>query len=394
MRGAAPRPPVALVTYSTKPRGGVVHTLHLAEALERAGQPVHVFALGDPGAGFFRPVRVPHTIIPAPPQAPLLEERVSRSVDALFAGLSSEAADRFPILHVQDCIAARAATRIRDEGADVRVIRTVHHVDDFTTEALIECQRRSILDPDLLLVVSQYWRRLLRNEYGVDAAVVTNGVDHERFARPARFDGAAMRARVKAEGRFLFLTVGGIEPRKNSLAIVEALARLRESVSPSPRLAIVGAHSFQDHTWYLEMVLARAEKLGLEIGTDLTQLGMVPDAELPDWYHAADAFVFPSVREGWGIAVLEAMSAGLPVIASDIPVFREYLQDGRGALLVPPDDRDALTTAMARLATDPQVRASLGREAPGLAARFTWQSCARRHMELYRAGLVDAAAGA
>ena len=57
--------PTALVTYSVKPRGGVVHTLHLAEALHEAGYPVRVVALGDPGAGFFRPVRAPCTIVPA-----------------------------------------------------------------------------------------------------------------------------------------------------------------------------------------------------------------------------------------------------------------------------------------------------------------------------------------
>ena len=64
--GARTVPRIALVTYSTKPRGGVVHCLELAEALYRAGCPVHVFALGDPAAGFFRPTAVPHTIFPAP----------------------------------------------------------------------------------------------------------------------------------------------------------------------------------------------------------------------------------------------------------------------------------------------------------------------------------------
>jgi len=79
-------PPVALLTYSVKPRGGVVHTLHLAEALHEAGYPVRVVALGDPAEGFFRPVRAPFTIVPAPPHLPTLEERVFASVDALAAG--------------------------------------------------------------------------------------------------------------------------------------------------------------------------------------------------------------------------------------------------------------------------------------------------------------------
>ena len=112
--------PVALVTYSVKPRGGVVHTLHLAEALHQAGYPVRVVALGNPGAGFFRPVRAPCTIVPAPPHLPTLEERVFASVDALEAGLAEVAGD-YPILHTQDCISARAACRARgDTSAGAR----------------------------------------------------------------------------------------------------------------------------------------------------------------------------------------------------------------------------------------------------------------------------------
>lgn len=80
--------PVGLVTYSVKPRGGAVHTVHLAEALHAAGYPVRVIALGDPGVGFFRPVRAPVTIIPAPPPLPTLEERVFASVAALAEGLA------------------------------------------------------------------------------------------------------------------------------------------------------------------------------------------------------------------------------------------------------------------------------------------------------------------
>ena len=103
-------------------------------------------------------------------------------------------------------------------------------------------------------------------------------------------------------------------------------------------LAVVGGHSFQDYRAYRDAALAGLPELGLELGRDVVLLGTVSDDELPAWYRAADAFAFPSVKEGWGLAVLEALSAGLPVVASDIPVFREYLTDGRDALLVPPAD--------------------------------------------------------
>ena len=105
-----PEFPVVLATYSTKPRGGVVHTLELAAALQHIGEPVHLVSLGDPEEGFFRPTPVPATIFPAPLPAPTLEERVAAAVDALAAGLEGMA--QVPcIVHTQDCIAARAACR-------------------------------------------------------------------------------------------------------------------------------------------------------------------------------------------------------------------------------------------------------------------------------------------
>ena len=95
-------------------------------------------------------------------------------------------------------------------------------------------------------------------------------------------------------------------------------------------LAVVGGHSFQDYRAYRDRVLASLPGLGLRLDDDVVLLGTVPDAELPAWYAAADVLAFPSTKEGWGLAVLEAMSAGLPVVASDLPVFREYLHPGPG----------------------------------------------------------------
>jgi glycosyltransferase involved in cell wall biosynthesis len=211
----------------------------------------------------------------------------------------------------------------------------VHHIDDFTTAALIDCQRQAVLEPDAVFVVSEVWRRTLRAEFGVDAQVVHNGVDGARFAPipPSRRD--EFRARVGADGRFLFLAVGGVEPRKGSIHLFEALARLTERMSPSPVLAVIGGQSFQDYEQYRTSALDRAERLGLTLGCDVILLGTVPDADMPAWYRSADALAFPSVKEGFGLAVLEAMSAELPVVASDLPVFREYLVPDRDALMPP-----------------------------------------------------------
>ncbi|GAB3201155.1 MSMEG_0565 family glycosyltransferase [Nocardioides hungaricus] len=379
---------VALTTYSVKPRGGVVHTLELAEALQAAGVDVTVVALSDGGRTFFRPVDVPVHLVEAPAPAETLEERVFQSIATLTEGLRG-IGDRFDIVHSQDCISARAAARVRDEGAPFRVLRTVHHVDDFTTPALVDCQRRAILEPDGVLVVSRLWQRLLRADPGVEASIVTNGVRTARFgARLADDERAELRQRVGAEGRFLLLTVGGIEPRKGTVHLVDALARLKAAHRAPPVLAIVGGHSFQDYRAYREAVLGSLEGNGLRLGEDVVLLGTVPDAELPRWFAAADGFAFPSMKEGWGLVVLEAMAAGLPVVTSDIEVFHEFLADEEDVLMTRAGDPESLARGLARLIDDEPARRRLAARGPMLAAAYSWERTAAQHLELYRRSLA------
>ena len=380
------QPRVALVSYSTKPRGGVVHTLSLAEALVEEGVNVRVVSLGDPAEGFFREVHAPYTLIGTPAPGETLEERVFASIDALEEGLTSLAAD-VDIFHAQDCISARAASRVRDSGADVRVVRTVHHVDDFTTQALVHCQRQAILEPDQLVVVSNDWRRRLAADYGVDAVVIHNGVDADRFPPVDALRAAALRQEYGLADRFVFLAVGGIEPRKGSVFLLQAMGTLMAQVSPAPALVVVGGHSFQDYESYREGALDQLPTLGLELGRDVVLAGTVSDERLHEWYRTADALAFPSVNEGWGLAVLEAMSADLPVVTSDIAVFREYLTHRKTALLTRTADAESLAAGMRQIMVDGALRQSLVAAARDLLPAYSWQRAAAQHRRLY-AGLL------
>lgn len=374
---------IAIATYSVKPRGGAVHSVELAEALAAEGVDVTLVALGDPAEGFFRPADVPVRIIDAPPRADTLTERVFSHIDAMTVGLA-ELGDRFDIVHTQDCISARAAARVRDDGAPFRLLRTVHHIDDFTTPALIECQDAAIREPDRVLVVSEPWRRRLLEDYGVEAAVVTNGVRVERFAAvcpPAEIE--RLRARAGAGRRHMFLTVGGIEPRKGSRYLVEALGMLKASPGPAAMLAVVGGHSFQDYRAYRDEVLGSLDGHGLRLGDDVVLVGTVPDDELPWWFSAADSFVFPSISEGWGLVVLEALAAGLPVVASDIEVFRSFLTHDIDAVLTAAADPASLATGMARVRDDPDLVQRLRAAGAATARRYSWAASARQHIEIY-----------
>jgi len=112
-------------------------------------------------------------------------------------------------------------------------------------------------------------------------------------------------------------------------------------------------------------------------------LGSLPCSEFERLYRAADLFAFPSAVEGFGLAALEALASGLPVAASDLDVFRTFLEDGRSALLVPVGDSGALASALARLARDSAARERLRREGLQVAARFSWDAAAVEHERVY-----------
>jgi glycosyltransferase involved in cell wall biosynthesis len=110
----------------------------------------------------------------------------------------------------------------------------------------------------------------------------------------------------------------------------------------------------------------------------------VPDADIPALYHAADVLAFPSVKEGWGLVVLEALASGLPVLASDLPTFREYLRDGDNAMLVNPTDEEALTESLYRLATDDRLRDTLVQGGFPIVKKYSWQNTALAHEHYYQ----------
>jgi len=113
-------------------------------------------------------------------------------------------------------------------------------------------------------------------------------------------------------------------------------------------------------------------------------VGTVSPAELERHYRAADLFAFPSNKEGFGLVALEALAAGLPVVATELDVFLTFLADGENALLTPAGDGGALGLALARLARDPALRARLVAGGRRVAAAYAWDTAAAAHEDAYR----------
>jgi glycosyltransferase-like protein len=382
---------VALLTYSTKPRGGVVHTLAVAEALAARGHAVEVLALGPAGARFFREPRVPARVFPYEGPDRPIEAKVLAMIDAYARSLAPEVGS-FDVVHAQDCLSASALGFVADARPLPPFLRTVHHVDDFRSPVLVECQRRSLLVPDRLLVVSRYWRTRLRRELGVDAEVVPNGVDLERFHPPAPSERERARARFGLGPGPLVLTVGGIEPRKGSLRLLDGFAAARAALEPAPpQLVIAGGETLFDYLDYRRRFLARLGELGLEGAVRI--LGPVDDEAMPALYQAADAFALASTREGFGLAALEAQASGLPAVLSNLEVFGEFAVDGDSALVARADDPAAFGGALVRALHDEPLRERLRAGGREVAARFGWAASAAAHERVYRES-VAARAGA
>ena len=376
---------VAMLTYSVRPRGGVVHAIAVAEALAARGHGVELFAVGPPGAAFFRAPAVPATVVPHEPPEGDFDAKIASTIATYREGLRPILRDGgFDVVHAQDCISANAALGLRDEGVIDAVIRTVHHVDDFRSPSLVACQIRSIAEPDHVVCVSPPWIARVRDEFGVESGLVGNGVDTDRY-RPPRDAGERRAAReaVGLDGRLAILTVGGIEPRKGSLTLLEAFARAREPLADrDPVLVIAGGATLFDYRDEIGRFHDRAAELGLN--GDLRVLGPVEDAELEALYRAADVFALPSTKEGFGLAVLEALAARVPAVVSDLDVFRGFLADGDSALLAPAGDPDALAGALVRVARDPALADRLRHGGRAVAGRHTWARVAETHEAVYR----------
>jgi glycosyltransferase involved in cell wall biosynthesis len=224
---------------------------------------------------------------------------------------------------------------------------------------------------DLIIAVSPSAHAMLKS-LGVDAPIeiIPNGVDLEHFARAVPASKPDLNLPPDA---FVLMYVGRLGPEKNLLGLVEAFAQTARHV-PNAVLALVGDGP---HTPQL-----RERIVELEIGHRVHFLGMRPNAHIPAVLGAADAFVTASVTEGHPMTIIEALAAGRPVVAFDVPGIRETVIDGENGLLAEIDNR-ALAAHMTRLAANPELTARLSAGALRTAQQYSMDITTRRILDHY-----------
>lgn len=188
--------------------------------------------------------------------------------------------------------------------------------------------------------------------------VVLPGVDDVFYPRPAS-EVEAFRRQHHLPERFV-LHVGTLQPRKNIPTLIKAMARMRRSDLP---LVLVGGKG-----WFYDEIFAQVERLGLQERVRFA--GYVPDEALPLWYNAASLLVFPSIYEGFGIPIIEAMACGTPVIAADTSAVPEAAGDA--ALLFPPENVDALVSQTLAVLDNREQAATMRQRGLEQAAKFSW----------------------
>ncbi len=363
----------------TVPGGIQRHILALDRAFRRAGHQVTMIAPCSTNGERAEPlppnlIPISGTVLPLPTSGSqvrvVLSPRLARQVRQIMAQ------KRFDVVHLHEplmpvvCLLALYYARscpttlavgtfhaYRDENIGYEYARPIFH--------------RLMNRLEGRIAVSEAARDTVARYFPGTYRLIPNGVDLSLFGRMdlepiARF----------ADGRPNILFAGRLEKRKGFNHLLRAFEQVKRAV-PAARLIAVGAFNAEQS----EPFVRWAEENRLE---DVHFVGRVSDEELARYYRTADLVCAPSTGfESFGLVLLEAMAAGCPVVASDIPGYREVVRDGVEGLLVPPGDEGGLAAAVLRLLTDEALRRRLSERGRVRAGFFSWERVAGQILDYY-----------
>jgi glycosyltransferase involved in cell wall biosynthesis len=259
---------------------------------------------------------------------------------------------------------------------DTSFVRYPELFPAFQRTYLRQQTRRSAKHARRLITISEAGKQDLHHYFGTPLDkidVVLPGVDSQ-FRPLAEAEIERFRQRNDLMNQFI-LHVGTLQPRKNIPMLLRALANLRDRPVD---LILVGAKG-----WFYDEIFSEVERLGLRNRVHFP--GYVEDAALPFWYNAAKVLVFPSVYEGFGMPIVEAMACGTPVIAAHTSSIPEA--GGNAALYFEPQDTEALTNHIATLLEDEVVSSKMSRDGIIHARGFSWQSAGQKTALVYAKAL-------
>jgi glycosyltransferase involved in cell wall biosynthesis len=283
-------------------------------------------------------------------------------------GLLSRGWRRAAVFHgLNQRLPAIARQRMVVTFHDLFVLSGEYSTAEFRARFVTQA-REAAARADLILTVSAFTKSQVTGFLGVEPKKVR--VVHHGIRRLPLTPGSNARQRER-----IILHVGAIQKRKNISRLVQAF----EAVDPSWRLVLAGSNGYGS-----EEILAR---IGSSAARDRVLVtGYIPAAELAGWYLRASIFAFPSLDEGFGMPVLEAMAAGVPVLTSNRSALPEVAGDA--ALLVNPEETGALADALRELTNNEELRSGLSRRGRARAQLFSWEKAVQDTWEAYQNLLV------
>jgi glycosyltransferase involved in cell wall biosynthesis len=266
-----------------------------------------------------------------------------------------------------------------------RLIYTLYDISMFTNPELFPLAirtrlqvlvRRAVKRAEYLLTISHFSKQEIVRHMQVpeDRVIVTHLGVETNWSRME--DGQPLRAKLTEygiQGPYI-LHVGRLQARKNLVRLVTAFGRLRKTAGIPHKLVLVGRES-----WEAAEIFETIRKLGLE--EEVIHVGYAPRQDLPYFYSGADAVAFPSLYEGFGIPVVEAMSVGTPVVTSSTTSLPEVAGDA--AELVDPHSADSISEGLERVLTDEGRRRVLRERGLLRASQFSWRNTALQTLKIY-----------
>jgi phosphatidyl-myo-inositol alpha-mannosyltransferase len=351
--------------YDWEAPGGVqVHVRQLAAELRTRGYLTTILAPGsrpseDAGVRIVgRPVRVPYRGTVAP---------ISFSPGAWRRIRSAMRSFDPDLIHAHEPLTP-STSMLAVLAAEAPVVATFHasldrsRLMELAGPALRQVSGRI----DAAVAVSDTAASFVRRVVRVPLEIVPNGVDVRAFSDPGRpVEGLPAGPKI--------LWVNRLDPQKGFEIMLRAFEQIASEVG-EVHLLVAGDGR--------DRVLLRS--LPGDLRSRILRLGTVAHEALPRYHAAADVFVSPATgQESFGIVLVEAMAAGVPVVASDIEGYREVVHDGVDGLLVPPNDPNALAAAIRRVLSEPELAAALKAAGRSRAQAFSWQAVAPRLEAVY-----------
>jgi D-inositol-3-phosphate glycosyltransferase len=399
-----------LATLGGKDTGGMnVYVRDLTRELGRMGIHVDVFTRSQDE-------HVPHVVhelgfgnrvvhVPAGPETPKAKSEITNYLPEFAEGVKQFAAEKgitYDVIHSHYWMSGLAAEMLSDAWGGTPIVHMFHTLGEMKNRVAradseragadrLEGERRVLRRVDKIVVATLAEKTQLRFLYRAnDRKMVTipPGVDTSHFY-PIPADEAKQFIGLEPEDRMV-LFVGRIEPLKGVDTLIHAMSCLHLNGLHRPvHLAIIGGdpdalpENMTDE-------MARLQKLCDELCVEgmVVFLGKRGQDTLPYYYSAAEVLVMPSLYESFGMVALEAMSCGIPVIASEVGGLGYLVQDGQTGYTIPDSDPEALCDKLSLLLGDSHLREKMGQNASQYALDYAWDKIAAQMIRVYT-GLVD-----